>query len=238
MVSSNAEKILDTLWQMYGSSLEGTSKFRLQDSNQKLIDEFFFIVLGGFGISYELNLSALKILKEKRMLNIDLFKEKEALTDTIELLKSEFCKKQFEPRTKSNELRRYRFIDTKPITVTEAGYWLWNECGWNLNEKLHSIGNNSREWLCSCPGIGLKSASWFLRNIGYSDNYAVLDVHILRFVSKIGIEVPKTLSEKAYLHIESVLRELCDKIGVTLGKMDLLLWTLGRYGYLEYVRCE
>lgn len=238
MVSPKAEKILYNLWQMYGNSLEMNSTYNIQDYNESLVEEFFFVVLGGFGISYELNLSALKVLKEKNLLDSKLFKTKKTLISTIELLKNEFGTKQFEPQTKSKSLRKYRFIDTKSITVAEAGCWLWNECNWNLGKKLQILGDDSREWLCNCPGIGLKSASWFLRNIGYSDNYAVLDVHILRFVSKIGIEVPKTLSEKAYLNIENVLRELCDNIGINLGKMDFLLWNLSRYGYLQHVRCD
>ncbi|MPN54405.1 putative N-glycosylase/DNA lyase [bioreactor metagenome] len=82
----------------------------------------------------------------------------------------------------------------------------------------------------------MKSASWFLRNIGYSYDYAVFDVHILRFISRIGIDVPNVISDKVYIYLEDILREICNKIGVTLGSMDYLLWILGRNGYLEYVR--
>ncbi|SHJ57008.1 Thermostable 8-oxoguanine DNA glycosylase [Clostridium amylolyticum] len=238
MVSLNAERVLDDLWQMYGGYVQENLNFNIKLNNTKLIEEFFFIVLGGFGISYELNISALRVLKHKKLLNSNLFINKEDLIITSELLKNEFNTKQFEPRTKSSELRKYRFIDTKSITVAEAGYWLWSECQWNIDKKLQTEGNKAREWLCNCPGVGLKSASWLLRNIGYCENYAVLDVHILRFISKMGIEVPKNLSEKSYLYVEDTLRNLCDNIGVTLGKMDYLLWTLGRCGYLEHVRCE
>lgn len=238
MFYSGAEKVLYNLWKLYGSIIEKTWKIKGEFSNEELIEEFFFIVLGGFGISYELNLSALKIIKNKGLLNNKLYSDNKQLTYTAKLLKNEFIQKQFEPMTKSKEFRKYRFINSKPIVVANAGYWLWNECFWNLDKKLKSSEYNSRKWLCECPGFGLKSASWFLRNIGYSDNYAVLDVHVLRFASRIGIEIPKTLSEKSYLHIEDILRKLCNKIGVTLGKMDFLIWTLGRYGYLDYVRCE
>lgn len=238
MVVTNAENILYNLWEMYGKSIEKFLKQESEKDNSKLIEEFFFIVLGGFGISYELNQSALNVLKQKSLLSGELFDSNEKLETTIELLKKEFTIKQFEPKTKNNEFRKYRFIETKPITVSQAGYWLWNECQWNISNKINTLNINSRDWLCNCPGFGLKSASWYLRNTGYNFDYAVLDVHVLRFISKIGIEVPNTITEKSYLFIENALRELCNKIGVALGKMDYLIWTLGREGYLDYVRCE
>lgn len=236
METNRIEIILKRLWDMYGSSIEG--KF-YQDNNlcnEIMLEEFFFILLGGYGISYELNKSALTLLKQKGYLDSSLYNNQEKINITASNLKDEFNTKQFEPKSINGEFRKYRFIETKPISIVKAGYWLWQECTWDL-ESYFSIHKDrfTREWLCSCPGIGMKSASWFLRNIGVNDDYAVFDVHVLRFLGKLGVEVPQFITEKAYIQLEMILRDICNKIGVSLGKMDYLLWILGRNGYLAYV---
>lgn len=236
METKRVEFILKKIWDMYGSSTE--NKFYLYNNlnNEIMIEEFFFILLGGFGISYELNESALKLLKQRGYLNSSLYSTQEEIYITACNLRKEFDTKQFKPKTVNGEFRKYRFIESKPTIITKAGYWLWKECEWDLeNYFLLHKDCFTREWLCSCPGIGMKSASWFLRNIGMNDDYAVFDVHILRFLAKLGIKVPQVLTEKAYIQLEIRLRDICKKIGVSLGEMDYLLWILGRNGYLAYV---
>ena len=44
-----------------------------------------------------------------------------------------------------------------------------------------------RTWLTSCPGLGPKSASWVLRNTGWAQDLAILDVHVLRAMSDAGL---------------------------------------------------
>lgn len=146
--------------------------------------------MGGYGISYELNISGLSVLKYKGLLDSYFYEDNEIIR-TEKLIRKEFSLRQFEPRTKSSELRKYRYIQSKPRTVAYAGNWMLNECGWNLYDWLNGNEHNLREKLCDCPGIGMKSASWFLRNTGYNDDYAVFDIHVLRFLSKIGFDVPE-----------------------------------------------
>ncbi len=56
------------------------------------------------------------------------------------------------------------------------------------------------------PGIGLKQASMFLRNIGASKNLSVIDVHTL-FYLRICHEVEiEHLTPKQYQHAEDILR--------------------------------
>ncbi|TAH60805.1 MAG: hypothetical protein EWM50_06375 [Gottschalkiaceae bacterium] len=233
---NKVEELFRDLWELYGKSIEIDRNAKLTD-NDLLIDEFFFVVLGGYGISYELNRSGLNILKSKGLISSHLYTD-DKVKEVEVFIREEFSLKQFEPKTKSNELRKYRFIESKPAIVASAGNWIFNECNWNLNEWLDINDQDSRSKLCKCPGIGMKSASWFLRNIGYNEDYAVFDVHILRFISKIGIDVPNVITEKVYINLENILRAICSRIDVTLGKMDYLLWVLGRSGYLDYVRCN
>ncbi|BAE82455.1 hypothetical protein [Desulfitobacterium hafniense] len=236
MESQRVEIILKKLWEMYGSSIEGKFDQGTDLYNEIMLEEFFFTLLGGFGISYELNKSALALFKQKGYLDSSLYDEQEKIIITARNLRDEFNIKQFEPKSMNGEYRKYRFIETKPIFIVKAGYWLWQECAWDLESYFSNHRDLfTREWLCSCPGIGMKSASWFLRNIGINDDYAVFDVHVLRFLEKLGVKVPQVVTEKAYIQLEMILREICKKIGVSLGKMDYLLWVLARNGYLAYV---
>lgn len=232
----SVEVLFRELWDLFGESIKDNKNAKIMD-NEVLIDEFFFVVLGGYGISYELNKSGFNVIKNKGLLNSQFYID-DKVNLVEDLIRKEFSLKQFEPRTKSNELRKYRYIYSKPITIAYAGNWILNECNWNLCDWLNGNEENLREELCNCPGIGMKSASWFLRNVGYNDNYAVFDIHILRFLSKIGFDVPETMTKKSYIYLEDDLRSICNEIDVTLGDMDYLLWVLGRSGYLDYVRCD
>ena len=97
-----------------------------------------------------------------------------------------------------------------------------------LSELLCTCDSKTmRNWLAeNVYGLGYKEASHFLRNIGITD-LAIIDFHIIDILVKNGmIEKPKskTLSKKRYLEIESILRELAEKIKLTLAELDLYLW--------------
>ncbi|RFU69998.1 hypothetical protein [Bacillus sp. V59.32b] len=230
-----ANIILKELWDIYGDSID--QEYNLfQKSKEQVLDEFFFVLLGGFGISFELNLSGLQILKNQSLFRREYYKSPDNLVAIEEKIREQFFKKQFTPATSNGQLRKYRYIETKPKIISEAGYWLWKSCEWELFEELHKFNAfEARLWLCTCPGIGMKSASWFLRNTGFNDDCAVFDVHILRFLDYLGFHVPKQLTERMYLKLEDALRNVCDSVGVTLGKMDYLLWLLSRNGFLNHV---
>ncbi len=89
----------------------------------------------------------------------------------------------------------------------------------NLNEET------LRKWLIkNIKGLGYKEASHFMRNIGYS-NIAIIDRHILNILKRFEIlNPPKTLTEKKYIEIEEVLRDIAAQTNVTLAELDLYLW--------------
>ncbi|WP_222860882.1 8-oxoguanine DNA glycosylase [Paenibacillus senegalimassiliensis] len=226
--------MLKELWDVYGGSIEQEYS-SLKKTKEHVLDEFFFVLLGGFGISYELNFSGLQVLKEQDLFNESFYQEKNMLNIIEEKIRGEFSKKQFSPATSNGQLRKYRYTETKPRIISNACYWLWEDCEWELQEKLQSLNScESRMWLCNCPGIGMKSASWLLRNTGFSEDCAVFDVHIIKFLTYLGFQTDQPLTEKIYLKLEDGLRKVCNSIGVSLGKMDYLLWLLSRNGFLDY----
>ena len=94
-------------------------------------------------------------------------------------------------------------------------------------KKINLKDEDIRESLVkNIKGLGMKEASHFLRNIGFS-NYAIIDFHIIDFLVRNGLtEKPKTLTEKKYLEIESVLEKIAEKTNLSLGELDLYLWYL------------
>ncbi|NVM17133.1 MAG: N-glycosylase/DNA lyase [Candidatus Lokiarchaeota archaeon] len=116
----------------------------------------------------------------------------------------------------------YRFPNVRANYILEARSYLPE-----LKSKLSSSVDETelRNWIVKViKGLGYKEASHFLRNIGYK-NFAIIDFHIIDLLVKYNIiEKPKTLTKKKYLEIESILKELGDKLNLDMGKLDLYLW--------------
>jgi N-glycosylase/DNA lyase len=87
--------------------------------------------------------------------------------------------------------------------------------------------SDAREWLVeNVKGLGYKEASHFLRNIGWGEELAILDRHILKNLVLLGVirEVPNSLSKRVYLEIEKKMTAFSRQVGIPMGHLDLLLW--------------
>jgi len=98
-----------------------------------------------------------------------------------------------------------------------------------LREKIKQFGRplQAREWLVkNIKGMGYKEASHFLRNIGFGENLAILDRHILKNLKHFGVisEIPKSLTRKKYLGIEEKFLSFARIISIPPSHLDLLLW--------------
>ena len=98
-----------------------------------------------------------------------------------------------------------------------------------LREKIKQFGRplQAREWLVkNIKGMGYKEASHFLRNIGFGENLAILDRHILKNLNHFGVisEIPKSLTRKKYLGIEEKFLSFAEIINIPPSHLDLLLW--------------
>lgn len=84
-----------------------------------------------------------------------------------------------------------------------------------------------REWIVkNVKGIGYKEASHFLRNVGFGDNIAILDRHILRNMNLLGLikEIPKSITQKNYISLENSLKEFSEEVAIPLCHLDFVLW--------------
>jgi len=122
-----------------------------------------------------------------------------------------------------------RFIYKKSAYIIEARERFFNDRTVSLRSIISRLddGHRAREWLVqNVKGIGYKEASHFLRNIGFEQDLAILDRHILRSLHSIGVieEIPGTLSTGKYLDIEKRMIEFSGAVQIPMGYLDLVLW--------------
>jgi N-glycosylase/DNA lyase len=74
-------------------------------------------------------------------------------------------------------------------------------------------------------GLGMKEASHFLRNIGFTE-IAVIDRHILKHLKAEGLvrKIHKNITRRRYLLLEKKFIELAAKHGLSPAELDLLVW--------------
>ena len=96
----------------------------------------------------------------------------------------------------------------------------------NILKKENAL--KTREWLVkNIKGLGYKEASHFLRNTGQGNDIAILDVHIMRNLKRLGVvrKIPSSISRKTYLEIEDKMRKFSRRINIPLEELDLLFWS-------------
>lgn len=128
-------------------------------------------------------------------------------------------------------IKKARFYKNKSRYIIEGRKFFRDNERIAIKNKL-DINNifATRDWLVkNIKGIGYKEASHFLRNIGFGENLAILDVHILRNLKKFGIikKLPKSLTKNRYLDIENRLKRFSERIEIPMAHLDLLFWSVG-----------
>ena len=122
----------------------------------------------------------------------------------------------------SLEPAKYRFPLRKAKLIVAARKWLVAELPSAWHRLLDDPDERARRaYLCCCPGIGLKTASWILRNIGLAQRLAIVDVHVRRALVDCGL---LSNAEMRYEEIEDLFVSFCDKIGALPSALDLFLW--------------
>ncbi len=115
----------------------------------------------------------------------------------------------------------YRYPNTRAKYITEARKHIRK-----IKDVLKTLDKEERrQWIVkNVKGLGMKEASHFLRNIGYTD-YAIIDFHIIDVLVQYGLlKKPKTLNKERYLMVEQILREIGAKTKMNLSELDLYMW--------------
>lgn len=133
------------------------------------------------------------------------------------------------PKRKNGMLRRYRFPNCRAASIAEAGRLFYCDSS-GIQSLLSRFTDevDARDFFAeNVPGIGLKEASNFLRNVGFSNSLAIVDSHILSFMQGaylIGMDTFDGSSKKSYAQVEQVLRDVSERNGLNLSVLDLAIW--------------
>lgn len=146
--------------------------------------------------------------------------------------------------------KKYRSKGTVPISVVTAflnhedvRHRFPNKKAEQLKlsfEKLWTISHNKQLDLSSydCekdlrdffvrnfPGLGLKQASMFLRDAGFTNNLAIIDTHVIWYFNNVRGQDICSQSKARYLKAEKKISQFCFEVGVPIGLIDILIWNL------------
>lgn len=185
--------------------------------------ELVFCLLGGHGVTYELGRSATRVV-----MALDPFHDLWSHDQLRQRLEHELRKPQFEPACADGAWRRYRFPARKARLVSDAVVWVRDRGGLRSGLAAQQSEDERRQWLCDCPGVGLKTASWLLRNCGWAERLAILDVHVLRALAEAGVSEKRPSSARDYLEIERAYLQWAEQLDASPAELDLFLWDVQR----------
>lgn len=93
--------------------------------------------------------------------------------------------------------------------------------------KFKTVKEKRENLVKDIKGFGYKEGSHFLRNIGFGEDIAVLDRHILRNMLKCSLikEIPKTISKNKYYMLEDIMRNFAEnELNMSVSHLDILWW--------------
>lgn len=178
------------------------------DKDLTLAEEVGFCLLGGYGITAELNQAYFDLLRSEGVFECDA----DIAAARIEALLRQ-------PVRVDGKNRRYRFPRQKSVRISEA---LGRLRAMTLPRHDHLA---FRRDLMTIPGIGPKTASWIVRNWLDSDEVAILDIHVLRAGELIGLFDRGYSLPRDYERLERRFLEFCEALGVRASLMDAIIWT-------------
>ncbi|WP_028670692.1 DNA lyase [Saccharospirillum impatiens] len=137
------------------------------------------------------------------------------------------------PLDVGGNLRKYRFPESKARQLASARLTIAKTYG-SLSDFLNGFDNafEARSWLIgNVKGLGPKQASMFLRNVGVSYELAILDRHVLNYMSAVGIyagKEPSISNLEKYKSHEAVLKKHAVELGCAVGLLDWAIWIVMR----------
>ena len=197
---------------------------------EELKHELLFCLLGGFGVSYEHGRSAATVVGR-----LDPFAAGWGDDELTQEIAQVLILPQFEPRRRNGSLRSYRFPKRKAAVIVRARRWLLDNASIAVQLQAMCTSKERRDFLQGCPGIGPKTASWLLRNLGLGSDLAIIDVHILRALAESGRVPEDTRLPRDYDAAERAFLDWCDELHAPPAAFDLFVWHWQR-GSLRAVR--
>ena len=137
------------------------------------------------------------------------------------------------PLAVDGKQRAYRFPVARARQLAAAHGVVMGNHG-SLGKLIHNFDTaaEARSWFVKhVPGIGPKQASMFLRNAGVSYELAILDRHVLNYMSKLGMYSDDSYSISGltkYRRHEQTLIEHARELDCPVGLLDWAIWIVMR----------
>lgn len=173
-----------------------------------LVNEVAFCLLGGYGITAEMNLAAFRSLARAGLVSTDPVPEPDDIEAVLRVPVA--VRGHHQPI-------RYRFPQQRALRLHAALARLGDE-------PLPSSPVDLRDALRGFAGIGPKTASWIVRNYTGSDEVAIVDVHLRRAGLAAGFFRAEWRLPQDYRLFETAFLAYADAGGVGAGVLDVCIW--------------
>jgi N-glycosylase/DNA lyase len=173
--------------------------------------EVCFCLLGGYGITAELNCAAYERLESNGILE----SKDPPKVGIIESL-------LLETLDVGGRSIRYRFPRQRARRIAGALTYI------TMNPPPKGDSLELRQYLLAIEGIGPKTASWIARNWLGCNKVAILDIHVERAGRRIGLFDPKERLPRDYFSMESKFIAFADALGVQASVLDMAIWSTMR----------
>ena len=226
------------IWVIEGALKETVLRVRHEENtinkgkmNEKGLWKELVACILGSNVRYEQAYSAVRGLGKEGLLSWESHIAKPARWEKE--MANYLSERRFLPKRKNGLLCRYRYPRAAASRIKNTALAIYGN-----DLKIRTILMNStspmearNNIINKSKGIGPKQASLFLRNIGYSNDFAVLDTHVVHYLMLAGImEVPadSLKSMNRYLQIEQLFQQYADSLQATAAEVDLAIWVLMR----------
>lgn len=172
-----------------------------------LKEQVGFCLLGGFGITAEMNHAIFDRLHTQGIFDHGYLPEAEEIERLLR-----------DPVQVDGRPRRYRFPHQRAVRIASA-MRVTEE-----NPPSTKQPKQFRDDLMKIPGIGPKTASWITRNWLGSDEVAILDIHIIRAGILIGLFDRRQKVPRDYSAMEERFLSFARALNVRPSLLDAVMW--------------
>lgn len=194
-------------------------------SEDELWEELCLCILSS-NVPYELAKSAFFHLRDVLLLRRRWLTQS---SDSSGKIAQELSRQIYLPKKKNGDYRKYRFPKIRAENVMSAAKTLYvRNSGLFKVLKNANSEHEARKFLVkNIAGVGMKEASHFLRNIGYSESLAIIDSHVVAFLKEIEalpqVKI-RSITPQIYMKLERILQDLCNCLDVSLSTFDMAIW--------------
>lgn len=175
-------------------------------SGETFAEEVVACLMGGYGLPAEVGWAAYERIRSEGFIA--------DFCDDVKALELRLA----EPLRVNGRLVRYRFWRQKARYIAATLRYLKSA------QLPFDDAVQLRNRLLVVPGIGLKTASWIVRNWTSSDEVAILDIHVVRAGRLMGLFSAADRAGTRYFEMERRFVSLAKGLTVRTSALDALIW--------------